>query len=812
MMQSLVRRLSRAIFVCAVAAPLQAQGYRQPPLPIAQILDAPATPLVSVSPDRTTLLLIERPGLPSIAEVSAPFLGMGGDRINAKTNGQSRDPNYTGLVLRTVNGAAERRIQTPVGARIGTPNWAPNGKRFIFTITDHRGIAVWLADVATGSAKPLTTAKVNGTTGTPCTWAAGSERLLCKLIIANRGPLPPEPAVPTGPITQESEGRVAPNRTYEDLLTSPHDETVFEYLYASQLAVVGIDGGVRHVGAPALYDVADVSPDGKWILVRAMHRPFSYRVPLNDFPQRTEVWDAANGTVAKLVYDRPLQDEVAISFDAVSVGPRAIAWRADAPATLFWVEALDGGVPTKPADKRDRVVSLVAPFTGGPVTQVEVSYRARGLQWVRPDVALLTESWRKTRSARTWAFNPGAPGSAPRLVWERSSEDRYGDPGQFALTVLPNGKRVVLTSTDGRYAYLTGLGASAEGDRPFLDRFELATGQSERLWRSASPYFESVVALVDADAKHVITRRESVNDAPNYYVRDLATGQVAALTKFKDPAPQFAGIAPQLITYQRADGVQLSAKMYLPAGYDKTKGALPFLLWAYPLEFKSAAAAAQITGSPYEFKRPTGMSHLFMLLQGYGVLDDPTMPIIGEGDKEPNDTYTEQLVASAQAAVDKIVSMGVADRDRIAVGGHSYGAFMTANLLAHSTMFKAGIARSGAYNRSLTPFGFQGEDRDYWQAQQLYSKMSPFNYADSVKTPILLIHGMADDNSGTFPVQSERFYAALKGKGAKVRYVQLPAEAHGYRARESVGHTLYEMSAWLDRWLKPTVKDKTKAE
>jgi dipeptidyl aminopeptidase/acylaminoacyl peptidase len=290
-------------------------------------------------------------------------------------------------------------------------------------------------------------------------------------------------------------------------------------------------------------------------------------------------------------------------------------------------------------------------------------------------------------------------------------------------------------------------------------------------------------------------------------VRDVGANRVTALTAFTDPAPQFAGVSAQLITYTRADGVRLSAKLYLPAGYSKEKqGRLPFLFWAYPQEFKTAAAAAQVIGSPYRFTRPTGPSHLFVLTQGYGVLDGPTMPIIGEGTKEPNDTYVDQLVASAQAAVDKVVALGVADRDRIAVGGHSYGAFMTANLLSHSRLFRAGIARSGAYNRTLTPFGFQAEERDYWKARDIYTRMSPFSYADSVSAPILLIHGMADDNSGTFPIQSERYYAALKGNGKVARLVMLPAEAHGYRARESIGHTLWEMVAWLDKYVKPVRK------
>jgi len=405
---------------------------------------------------------------------------------------------------------------------------------------------------------------------------------------------------------------------------------------------------------------------------------------------------------------------------------------------------------------------------------------------------------------RTWAVNPSDPAQAPRKVFERSSEDRYGDPGRFETMPNEHGRPVLLTSTDGRFAYLTGAGASAEGDRPFVDRFEIATGRSERLFRSEAPYYEEVSALLDGEGRRAIVRRESVKDVPNYYLYDFAAKSRTPLTSFRDPAPQFAGVTSQLVTYKRKDGLDLSATVYLPAGYSREKdGPLPFFLWAYPLEYGSAAAASQVVGSPYRFTRPTGASQLFLLTQGYGVMDNPTMPIVAMNGKESNDTYVDQLVSSAEAAVDKLVEMGVGDRDRMAVGGHSYGAFMTANLLSHTKLFRAGIARSGAYNRTLTPFGFQGEERDYWKAPGLYTDMSPFTYADKVTTPLLLIHGMADDNTGTFPIQSERYYAALKGNGAKVRYVQLPAEAHGYRARESIGHTLFEMVNWLDTYVKP---------
>lgn len=805
-----MKKLHRAfslLSVIAFSAPLGAQsGYRQPPAPIAQILDAPLTPAVSISPDRKWLLLLERSALPSIAEVAAPELKLAGDRINPRTNGRSRETTFRGLRLRSLSGSGERPIATPAGGRIGNVIWAPDASSIAFSVTNATGMELWVADVATGRARAIAT-RLNGAAGGPCEWLSGAKQLLCRTVPAGRGPVPTASEVPSGPIVQESEGRTAPNRTYDGLLQSPRDEALFDYYYTSQLKLIPLTGAARAVGKPGLYVGSDASPDGKWLLVSALHRPYSYIVPRFRFPVRIEVWDA-NGAVVRQLTDRPLQEEISTSFDAVEKGPRDFGWRADAPAVAVWAEALDEGDPAREAANRDRLVALAAPFTGEPATLVNLAFRVADLTWARKDVAVVEESWRKTRRVRTWIIDPSKPGSAPRLLSERSSEDRYANPGSMLTTVGPLGRPVLLLSPDSSAVFASGAGASPEGDRPFLDRLDLKTGKSQRLWRSEAPYYEEVAAVLDNEGKRVITRRESVTDVPNYYIRDLGTGALTALTAFKDPAPQFAGVTNQLITYKRSDGVQLSAKLYLPAGYDKSKGPLPFFFWAYPQEFKTAAAASQVIGSPYRFVRPSGASHLFLLTQGYGVLDGPTMPIVGEGDREPNDTYVEQLVNSAKAAVDKVVEMGVADRNRIGLGGHSYGAFMTANLLAHTNIFRAGIARSGAYNRTLTPFGFQAEERPYWKARDIYTVMSPFTFADSIKTPILLTHGMADDNSGTFPVQTERFFVALKGNGATVRYVQLPAEAHGYRARESVGHTLWEMVTWLDKYLKKDEKPK----
>ncbi|MGQ0712129.1 MAG: prolyl oligopeptidase family serine peptidase [Gemmatimonadaceae bacterium] len=778
------------------------QGYRQPPAPIADILDAPQTPAVFVSPDRAWLLLGERASLPSIAELSEPELRLAGLRINPRTTGPSREAGLSGLSLRSIlpgrGDPQERRIQPPSGGRIGIPLWSEDSKRVAFAVTTDSAMRLWIADVATGNARPAVAPPLNAAVGNPCTWIDAT-RLACKVVPPDRGPEPSRSTTPTGPVIQEAAGRAAPNRTYQDLLSNPADETLFEHYATSRIAIIPVDGSARLVGSAGIHRQLEPSPDGRFLLVETSHRPFSYVVPLSRFPQRIEVWDM-DGQVVKRVTDRPLIEEMPIAFDATVPGPRDATWRLDVPATLVWVEALDGGDPARKVERRDRLVALDAPFTGEPRTLFEGGYRIDDIVWSSSSLALVTEEWWKTRRTRTWAIPLGAA-TGPRLVFDRSSEDRYSDPGEFVTVPGPRGTPVLLTTRNGRFAYLAGNGASPEGDRPFLDRVELSTWKPTRLWRSRAPHYESVVTVLDPDARQIITRRESVTEPPNVFVRDVRSGRLTQVTTFKDPAPQFAGVTRELINYKRADGVALSATLYLPAGYDRSRGPLPFLFWAYPREFKTAAAAAQVRGSPYRFVRPQGSSHLFLLTQGYGVLDDPAMPIVGEGTSEPNDRYIQQLVAGAQAAVDEVVRRGIADRDRIAIGGHSYGAFMTANLLAHSDLFRTGIARSGAYNRTLTPFGFQAEERDFWKAQDTYMQMSPFTFAHQINEPVLMIHGEADNNSGTFPMQSDRMFAAIKGNGGVVRYVLLPSESHGYRARESVGHVLWEMVEWLDRYV-----------
>jgi dipeptidyl aminopeptidase/acylaminoacyl peptidase len=790
--------VTTCIAVLALGVPARAQTpatYLLPPQPIVDILDAAPPPDAMLSPSRDVVALLERASMPTIAELAAPMLRLAGERINPRTNGPHRYPFLKSISLKVVADGAARAVTLPPSPRLAWVGFSPDGHRFAFTHTRDTGIELWVGDSATGVAKALTTAQLNASLGMPCEWVGTGSALVCRFVSPSRGTAPPIPGVPTGPNIQESRGRKAPVRTYQDLLASAHDEALFDYYATSQLAFVDAASGQRTpVGRPAIYTDLSASPDGNYLLVAAVKRPFSWLVPFNNFPKTVEVWDR-RGAVVKSIADLPLGDT--IPQNGVMPGPRACQWHAVQPATVTWVEALDGGDPKTNVPQRDKIVSLAAPFAGEPSELARTEYRYAGLAWTDAGVALLSESDRGRRWTRTWLID--APGTAPRKLWDRSQEDAYSNPGTPLRHLHASDSSTIVQT--GNNIYLAGPGAAPTGARPFLDRLNLKTLEGGRAFQASGDSYETVLGVMTDTASLVLTRFESKTDPPNIFVRDLAQNTKRALTAYTDPAPSLKGVQKQLVTYTRKDGVQLSATMITPPGWTPAQGRLPTLLWAYPREFVDPNAASQVTGSANRFLSVSGPSHLLFLTQGYAIIDDPAMPIVGAGETA-NDTYVDQLVASAQAAVDKAVEMGIADQDRLVAGGHSYGAFMTANLLAHSDIFRAGIARSGAYNRSLTPFGFQNEQRTFWEVPDIYSKMSPFWYADKINEPILLTHGEADDNTGTFPIQSERFYMALKGHGATVRYVTLPHEAHGYAGRESVLHTLAEMLNWANEWTK----------
>jgi dipeptidyl aminopeptidase/acylaminoacyl peptidase len=730
---------------------------------------------------------------------------LAGLRFNPKTDGPSRGRDITSLELQALpSGKAMAVSGLPSIAKIRFADWSPDGRKISFVnISDAQedaGLSLWIVDVETAQARRLPGIALNGVFGPPCEWLSDSQGLVCRTVPADRGAAPVRSEVPTGPVVQENLGRVTPGATFEDLLKNPEDEQFFDYYATSQIALVRLDGGSVLLGKAGVFVQATPSPDGKWVLLFERHHPYTYLLPFYSFPERVSAVNLKTLT-AKQFVDKPLEDNIPNIHDAVAAGPREYEWRSDAPATVFWVEAGDGGDPRKEAAVRDTAYLLEAPFDSAPHKLAELAVRYRNVAWGDGNLALVEERRWKDRKRVILAVAPSAP-ATPAKLFEGSFEDRYHDPGTPLEISNAAGKPVIQMTADGKGIYFRGEGASPEGDKPFLAVMNAANGEEKQLWQSAAPNFEVAAAVLDSRSGTILIRRESQQQSPNYYIEKIGASSAEQVTFF--PNPYGTGPLPkkQVLHYKRADGVDLSANLYLPPGYKPSDGPLPTLMEAYPTEYKTKAAAGQVTGSPYQFAFLYWGSPVPFATQGYAVLESASIPIIGEGKAEPNDTYVEQLVASAKAAIDEGVRLGVVDRNRVAVMGHSYGAFMTANLLAHSDLFKAGIARSGAYNRTLTPFGFQNEERTYWQAPEIYYQMSPFSFADKIKTPILLIHGEADNNSGTFPIQSERLFSALKGHGATVRFVLLPLESHGYQGRESVLHMFWEMNNWLNTYVK----------
>ncbi len=811
-MAMVTRFAAFVVFVGSAATAQTALTYQKPPAAIEQLLEAAPTPTVRLSPDGK-MMLIEQPATyPTIADVAQPRYRLAGLRFNPSSNGPSVERYDVALKLQAVDMTKESAPKTitglPAKLKAVDAMWSPDSKHAAFVAhatAPATGLELWVIDVATAHAHRIGSVKLNAVLGSPCEWLPDSTSLLCKTVSATRGPAPKESTIPTGPDVEESLGKVSPAPTYEDMLKTTTDEAIFEYYASSELAVVSLAGTVKPLPAKGLIERAAPSPDGHYALVAMVHRPFSYTFPYQRFPLKTEIVPLKGGAV-KVLSDRPAVDNLPISRDAVEVGPRDYQWRADVPATVVWVEAADGGDPSKKAAIVDKVMALPAPFEGSATAILDLPMRlargfgaARGIEWGNDHLAIVSVARFSDRKSMMLAFDPSTGNT--KTLYSGSSQDRYHSPGRPMTATSANGQQLLKLTADGKGVYFVSPGASAKGDQPFVAVMPVGGGEEKILFRSADPYYDEPVALLSDSA--VLIRRESQTMSPNYFAASLSGGAPVQLTRFAGRYDNIKMPTRQFLKYKRADGVDLTATLWLPAGYDKSQGPLPTLMEAYPAEFKTRDSASQVSGSPNRYPVFGGGSHVYLVQAGYAILDNATIPIIGEGDKEPNDTYVEQLVAGAKAAIEAGTKLGVVDPKRVAVMGHSYGAFMTANLLSHTDIFRAGIAESGAYNRSLTPFGFQNEERTYWQDPKLYFDMSPFSYADKIKTPILLIHGEADDNTGTYPIQSERFYAALKGQGATVRLVFLPLEPHAYGALETKQHVLWEINRWMDTYVKP---------
>ncbi|WP_338847200.1 prolyl oligopeptidase family serine peptidase [Massilia sp. W12] len=794
----------------ANAAPAKnLSGYQQPSEALRAIADAPRQPLMYLSPKRDLSALVQRPALPSIAQVAQVELKLAGLRIHPRNYSASRYMFGKDIWLVDNASGAEIKISgLPARLAVAELEWSPDQRHIAFTHVHAEGVELWLIDVARRQARRASPYFLNTVQSNGFTWLPDSQHLALLLRPPRAGNPPPKSTVPSGPNVQESLGRQRSQmRTIPDLLKDEGDAALFEHYTTVQLAIADLQGGSRLLGGPDQFTSVRPSPDGKFLLTSSLQKPWSYLVPAYYFSERFEVRDM-QGKLTHLLGSNPLQETVPAGVDAERNGMRNVRWRADAPATLSWVATLDEGDPERKVEQREVLYSLAAPFTGKAQELGRFAFRIQHVLWGDDNLALVAESWRKTRREKVWRIAPNSK-QAAELLFDLNSEDRYADPGEPVLSQDERGQQRLLMA-DANSIWLHGNGASPQGDRPFLDRFDLRSKKTERVFQSTPPFYEKVHGLLDKQGQQLIISREAPQLQPNYHLRK-ADGKLQALTSFPHPYPHMAGVSKEKIHYKRKDGVDLSGDLYLPAGYDaKRDGPLPILLWAYPHEFKSAKAASQVQGSPYRFNNISVGGPLPFLSMGFAVLDHPAMPIIGEGEKEPNDTFLPQLIANAEAALDAAVAMGVARRDQAAVGGHSYGAFMTANLLAHTRLFKAGLARSGAYNRSLTPFGFQYEERNFWQAREVYHTMSPFEYAHKIEDALLLVHGEQDNNAGTFPMQSERMFQAMRGLGKRARLVMLPNESHGYRARESVLHMLYESENWLNAWVKNPPKPEAK--
>jgi dipeptidyl aminopeptidase/acylaminoacyl peptidase len=791
--------LSCLFISCTVFAQDNLQ-YQQPPASILELALAAPPPSVKFSKNGEDMLILTTSSFPTVEELAQPELKLAGMRINPANFGLSRERYTTGITIKHLANQQQLPVTgLPADARIGDVIWSPSGKQIAFAVTSRDAITLWTASISTGVAHIASQRQLNNIWDNSYTWL-DEERLLMLAVPANIGKRPEQPAAPKGPTVQQTSGKAAPAVTYQDLLKNPFDEQLFDYYFQSEPVIINGTAETA-INVPGIYTYVSPSPDKQYLMVKQISKPYSYLVPAERFPVETAIWRIDGAPVTSLS-KKPLDEVRPKGFDATSAYPRQYNWRADAPATIYWITALDGGDPKKAVPFRDAVNVLPAPFNGQGQVIAKTVLRYDGIFWGTGNTALLTEISREQQKVRTSRINPSDTSQPIVLLHERSSNDRYNDPGTPVLVPGQYGKPVLYISAANEIL-MTGEGASSEGDKPFLAAFNLRTGKSRILWRSQPPFYESVVQVINPEKLQVVTSKESNTTPVNYYLQELRKKTTLPLTNFSNPLAQLQNVQKVQLKYKRKDGVDLTAMLYLPAGYDKDRdGRLPVLMWAYPREYKSALDAAQVRGSQYRFIRIIPSSPLFWVTRGYAVMDATEMPIVGEGNQSPNDNFLPQLVMNAEAAVSKITSMGIGDSTRIAVGGHSYGAFMTANLLAHTRLFKAGIARSGAYNRTLTPFGFQNEQRTYWQAPEVYNTMSPFAHADKLKTPILLIHGEADNNSGTFPIQSERLYNAIKGNGGTARLVFLPFESHGYAAKENILHMLWEMDQWLEKYVK----------
>ena len=788
--------MKKILFLLLIYFPLLSQDYKIPPDVIRSLIEADPQPTISLTKDGDLGLVLNRDGYQSIDELAKDELRIAGTRLDPVRYTSSRMTYYKSFSLLYINSGENISVDFPLNGKFSFFQWSPDEEKIAFTNTTDDGVELWVLDIKSKTSKKVSDRYINDILNSPFQWYNSSDELLVSLRSNKKKPI--ISSVPSGPIIQETTDQNAPSRTYQDLIKNKNDEIHFEHYASVELHKMSLNGSSEMIQNGMIKDF-DLSPDNEFLMTKTITKPFSYLVPYYRFPYVVDVKNLVSGTVS-LIADIPLDEVRPKGFDATRPGKRSVSWRNDLGSELYWVEANDGGDPKVITENRDIVYTLSSPFTSEKKELVRTKLRFRNIIWGTGNEALLGERLWKNRNEITSLIDTDSR-TIVKTLFDRQYDDIYSDPGSPVLISNKFNRNVLEIKKNS--VYMIGQGGSPEGYRPFLSQLNLKTLETNILFRSEAPYYERPIKLAGNDSKNLITSRESKTDNPNYFIRNLSSKDIKQITFFENPYKKLEQLKKEVINYKRDDGIDLSSIVYTLESYNPDEeGRLPVLIWAYPREYTSKKVASQVRNSPYRFTRISYGSPIFWALRGYAVMASTEMPIVGFDGDQPNDSFRDQLVMNAKAAIDKISDMGIGDRDRVGVGGHSYGAFMTANLLAHSDLFAAGIARSGAYNRTFTPFGFQREERTYWEAPELYNYMSPFMHADKVNEPILLIHGEEDNNSGTFPVQSIRFFNAIKGHGGTSKLVMLPKESHGYRAKESILHMLYEMDSWLEKYVK----------
>ena len=779
--------------------------YQIPKKEILDLVDVDRAPSVLKDEKNNYMVFVYRPEYKSIDELSQKEMRLGGLRVNPYLNIGSRTTYYNKVKILRLKKGDKSPIEVkglPTNPKLSNFVYSPDQSKIAMINTTSDRLELWVLNIEKALARRINTPSLNATLGSVINWFSDNKSLLIKIRPENSNIIiDQENMTPTGPTITENMGDKAQNRTYQDLLKNITDENNFEQLSRSKLIKVSLKGKISQWLDENMYRSISFSPDGKYVLVNIIKKPFSYIVTYSRFPNETLVYDL-NGKLIKKIAESPLLEVLPKGFMATKVGKRSISWRNDLPSSLRYIEALDGGDPSVKVDYRDKLMNWDAPFNKNPEFLIKTINRINNINWGNENFAIVRDIWWNNRNTKTYLFNPSNSNVKPKIISDRNYQDIYSNPGSYVTKRNDYNRSVLLIKNNNLFRIADGF--SKEGQFPYVEKLNINDLSTATIYKSNyETKFENIIDF-DFEKNELFVRIESKQDFPNYYFRKLSKNNILdQITFFKNPFESLKKVSKQTITYKREDGLDLSGVLYLPPDYDKTKPERkPMILWAYPREYKDKNSASQKTNNPNRFIYPSWASPIYWVTQGYVLLDRASFPIIGEKDVEPNDSFRNQLVSNAKAAIDELDKKGYIDPKKVAVGGHSYGAFMVANLLSHSNLFSAGIARSGAYNRTLTPFGFQSEERTYWEAPEVYYSMSPFMHADKMKTPLLLIHGEADNNSGTYPMQSKRYFNALKGLGATVRLVMFPKESHGYRAKETILHLLWEQDQWLEKYLK----------